>query len=79
MDYNFLVGQPLLILPYVDCKIDTVEPELVSDRNYRVVVKNYAFGKKSKPKSSVLKNPTLDLGTYLDISGIGYVKGLKFN
>lgn len=72
MDYNFLVGRPLMILPYAGCKIDSVEPEFLPDGNYRVVVKHNIFGKDSIPEFYGFKNPTLDLFTYLDFSGIPY-------
>lgn len=71
-DYNFLVGRPLMILPYAGCKIDTVEPELLSDGFYRVVVKHDAYGKDSIPELFGFKSPTLDLIAYLDMSGMSH-------
>jgi len=70
MDYNFLVGRPLMILPYAGCKIDSVEPQDLPDGKFRVVVKHNAFGKDSMPEIFGFKNPTLDLIAYLDMAGI---------
>lgn len=70
MDYNYLVGRPLMILPYAGCRIDTVEPELLPDGNFRVVVKHNVFGKDSIPEIFGFKNLALDLIAYLDMAGI---------
>ncbi len=71
-EYNFLVGKPLMILPYLGCKIDTVEPQELPNGYYRVVVKHNIFGKDSKPELFGLKPPTLDLGVYLDFAGVSH-------
>ena len=71
-EYNFLVGRPLMILPYAGCKIDSVEPESLQDGNYRIVVKHNIYGKDSIPEIFGFKNPTLDLIAYLDMSGMSH-------